>query len=169
MKRRYLTFLSIALGCGGGESDSLLDADTVTDVSGWYDVVSAVAGPCGAPTTEDLGGNVVWIERLQNTFYVRVCTGTDAASCDDSRFVDLNVAITGGVRGEGGSAAYSAGCTLAWERTEVRTSTGGVTLTSEAQLTVGDNSYTQPQCNLESAAELTNHCSRETAWQLRAR
>ncbi len=148
--------------CGGGTEQSIDAPSSVPDISGWYSVTSALAGSCGSPTTDTLARPFVYVERLQNTFYVRGCAATmDLASCTGTLTYDLTTPIAGGVAGEGGSAFFSAGCTLSYEHsTAVLT---GATLTVHTKVfgVLGDTTITQPQCTLAKAQALTGPCTSE--------
>ena len=154
--------LTAACGGGGGDGDSIDAPPSVTDISGWYSVTTALAGPCGSPTTDTLARPFVYVERLQNTFYVRGCAASmDMSSCPGTLTYDLNTPIAGGLAGEGGSAFFSAGCTLSYERSTAILAGATLTLSTKVFGVLGDTTITQPQCTLEKAKSLTAPCTSE--------
>jgi hypothetical protein len=159
-----------ASGCGGGTSTPQ-GADgsagtppeaavALTDVSGWYQVTSDLSGPCGMTTTSPFTIPYVWVERLQNTFIFHVCTGTTEADCTGTEFYDFTTPIENGLSAEGGSAFFSAGCTLTVERatlTLVGTQLHAHSLKDQANLNLPES-----QCTLDAALMLTMPCTYET-------
>src|SRR5262245_30875981 len=153
---RFLASL-VAVGvvaCGSNSPTATPDGSTpqITDVSGWYQVTSDMAGPCGAPTANPLPVQYVWMERLQNTFYFNVCTGPTEAECTGTLFYDFKSPIENGLTADGGTAFYSAGCTLTWEHTQLTLIAD--TLTAHSLKYSVTDTRAQEQCILEAAAML---------------
>jgi hypothetical protein len=153
----------VVAGCGssGTSPDSPSDAATspVTDISGWFRVTSDLEGTCGAPTASSLGPAYVWVERRQDTFVVHACGGTTAADCTGTLFYDFTKPIANGMAAEGGSAFYSAGCTLSYERAEAVLLGNDWQATSLRYSTNRD--LPQEQCTLAAASALTAPCTFE--------
>jgi hypothetical protein len=151
--RAFLVAAALA-GCGSNSPTATPDGSTppITDVSGWYQVTSDLAGPCGATTTDPVPIQYVWMERLQNTFYFNVCSGPTEAECTGTLFYDFITPIANGVSADGGTAFYSAGCTLSWEHTEL-TLVGDQLTAHSLKYSVTDT-RAQEQCTLEWAAML---------------
>lgn len=129
----------------------------ITDVSGWYQVTSDLAGPCGAPTPSSIPVAFVWMERLQNTFYFNVCSGPTEAECTGSLFYDFTTPIENGLSAEGGTAFYSAGCTLTIERTQL-TLIGDQLTAHSLKYSIND-SRPQSECTLDAARMLQSPCT----------
>jgi len=151
-------FLGLAAtvgGCGSNNPTATPDGSTpqITDVSGWYQVTSDMAGQCDATTTDPVPVSFIWMERLQDTFYFHVCSGPTEAECTGTLFYDFITPIENGMAAEGGTAFYSAGCTLSWERTQL-TLIGDQLMAHSLKYGVTDN-RAQIQCTLEYAAMLT--------------
>jgi hypothetical protein len=147
-------------GCGGNGSPSPSpDAATpaeLTDISGWYRVTSDLQGPCGMTKASVLAGTYAFVERNQNTFVWRVCSGPTRADCTGTIFYDFTKAIDHGLSAEGGTAFFSAGCTLTWERAEatlVGTELHGKSLENSIHKEIP-----QSACNLDAARMLTEPC-----------
>jgi hypothetical protein len=145
---------------GGGAGETSPDAAVAqTDISGWYQVTSYLAGPCGAPVASSLGPAYVWVERLQSTFYLRACSGTATSDCTGTLFYDFTKPIDGGWAAEGGSAFFSAGCTLTHERA---TATLAEPVLSAKSLEYSINkNVPQSECTLDAARALTEPCTYE--------
>lgn len=142
---------------GGSGADAAVAA---TDVSGWYDTVVVRQGDCGAIADTGTAPAFVWVEVLGgSTFYVRYCSGAAEADCFATPFYDFDDPIADGWAAEGGSAFYSAECTLSWERSRA-------TLLGD-QLRVHTLRYTdtraipEADCTLAAAAALTEPCTFE--------
>lgn len=145
-------------GCGGNSPTSPDGSTTqITDVSGWYQVTSDLAGPCGATTTDPVPISYVWMERLQNTFYFHVCDGPTQAQCTGTLFYDFKTPIENGLSAEGGGAVYSAGCTLTWERTQL-TLIGDQLMVHSLKYALTD-SRAEAQCTLDAAGSLQSPCT----------
>jgi hypothetical protein len=156
---RALLVAAVVAGCGGGGmSMSTPDGSVqITDVSGWYQVTSDLAGPCGAPTPSSIPVAFVWMERLQNTFYFNVCSGPTEAECTGSLFYDFTTPIENGLSAEGGTAFYSAGCTLTIERTQL-TLIGDQLTAHSLKYSIND-SRPQSECTLDAARMLQSPCT----------
>lgn len=156
--RAFLLAVALA-GCGGNNPTSTPDGSTpqITDVSGWYQVTSDMAGPCGATTPDPFPVQYVWMERLQNTFYFNVCSGPTEAECTGTLFYDFISPIENGLSAEGGIASYGAGCTLTWEKTQL-TLIGDQLMAHSLKYSILDN-RPQEQCTLEAASMLTSPCT----------
>jgi hypothetical protein len=157
--------------CGGGSAASPDAATTttpdggttapLTDISGWYQVTSYVAGPCGAPTPSPLlAPDYVFVDRAQNTFVLRTCSGTTKADCQGTLFYDFTQPIANGLRAVGGIAFYSDGCTLTVERSEATLE--GDTLTVKSLKDRLNDQRAEADCTLEQAEMLTGPCVYET-------
>ena len=134
----------------------------LTDISGWYTVTSFLLGPCGAPAPLPLlAPAFVYVERRQNTFVLRTCTGPTMAECTGTLFYDFTKPITNGLHAEGGIAFFSDGCTLTVERTDATLS--GTTLTVKSlEDQVNDQGIAEADCLLSRAEMLTGPCTSET-------
>jgi hypothetical protein len=156
---RAFLLAAALVGCGSNSPTATPDGSTpqITDVSGWYQVTSDLAGPCGATTTDPVPVQYVWMERLQNTFYFNVCSGPTQAECTGSLFYDFITPIPNGMSAEGGTAFYSAGCTLSWERTQL-TLVGDQLTAHSLKYSVTDT-RAQEQCTLDAASMLTSPCT----------
>jgi len=154
----FLLAAAIA-GCGGNSPTATPDGSTpqITDVSGWYQVTSDMAGPCGATTTDPIPVQYIWMERLQNTFYFNVCSGPTEAECTGTLFYDFITPIENGLSAEGGTASYGAACVLNWERTQL-TLVGDQLTVHSLRYSVTDNRM-QTLCTLEYASMLTSPCT----------
>jgi hypothetical protein len=146
------------VGCGSNSPTATPDGSLpITDVSGWYQVTSDMAGPCGATTTDPVPISYIWMERLQNTFYFHVCSGPTEAECTGTLFYDFISPIENGLSAEGGIASYGAGCTLTWERTEL-TLIGDQLMAHSLKYSLLDT-RAQEQCTLEAASMLKGPCT----------
>jgi hypothetical protein len=154
-------FLAIAPGCGSSPSEQATSdaALPITDISGWYQVTSDLEGSCGATKPSSLGPAYIWAERRQDTFIVRACTTAASADCTGTLFYDFTQSIDGGMAAEGGSAFYSAGCTLTYERAEARLAGSNLTVRSLKYSTNQD--LAQTACTLAAARALTQPCTYE--------
>jgi hypothetical protein len=150
--RLHAVLLAAALaGCGSNLPTATPDGSTqITDVSGWYQVTSDMAGPCGATTAAPLPISYVWMQRLQNTFYFKVCSGPTEAECTGSLFYDFVSPIPNGLSAEGGIASFGAACVLTWERTQL-TLIGDQLMANSLKYSVTDT-RAQEQCTLEAAS-----------------
>ncbi len=153
--------LVVAPGCGGDSPvESAPDAALpIVDISGWYQVTSDLEGSCGSATPYTLGPAYVWVERRSSTFVVRACTGTTSTDCTGTLFYDFTQPIDGGMAAEGGSAFYSAGCTLSWERAEARLL--GSNLSVKSLRYSVNQDIPQSDCTLAAARALTEPCTYE--------
>jgi hypothetical protein len=151
--------------CGGGASakppaDDASTTGTVVDISGWYQVTSDLEGPCGATVTTPLAPDYLWVERRMNTFVVRVCkTPMAEASCTGTLFYDFTQATATGSKAAGGSAFYSAGCTLSYERAEATLSGAELHIQSLRNRITNDSAQTA--CTLDAASLLSGPCTYE--------
>ena len=149
-------------GCGtSAEKEATIpDAGSqVTDISGWYQVTSDLEGDCGATKPYSLAPTYVWVERRQDTFYVRPCSGTATTDCTGELFYDFTQPIDNGMSAEGGSAFYSAGCTLSYERAQA-TLAGSVLSVMSLKYSINQN-ISQSDCTLAAASQLTQPCTYE--------
>jgi hypothetical protein len=160
----------VLVACGGGGASSPQGGDgaagtapeaavPLTDVSGWYQVTSDLSGPCGMTTTSPFPIPYVWVERAQSTFIFHVCTGTTEADCTGTEFYDFTTPIENGLSAQGGSAFFSAGCTLTVERatlTLVGTQLHAHSLKDQANMDLPES-----QCTLDAALMLTTPCTYE--------
>jgi hypothetical protein len=165
-----LLFTAVA-GCGGGGGPAMPPTDAsgqmtpdasgaITDVSGWYQVTSNVAGPCGMTKTDPVPIDYVWVERLQNTFIFHVCSGTTEATCTGTLFYDFTTPIPDGLSAKGGEAFFSAGCTLTDER-DTLTLIGNELHVHSLEYSVNQD-LPESQCTLDAAEALTTPCTYET-------
>ena len=170
MRGAVVVLLLAACSCGGGTSSpqgadgaagsSPEAAVALTDVSGWYQVTSDLAGACGMTSPSAFPIAYVWVERAQNTFTFHVCTGPTEAECTGTEFYDFTTPIENGVSAEGGSAFFSAGCTLTVERatlTLVGTQLHAHSLRDQTNMDLPES-----QCTLDAALMLTMPCTYET-------
>jgi hypothetical protein len=151
--------MMLALGCGddgAGEPDA---APQTTDIGGWYRVDSQREGPCGMTQPGTNPPSHVWVESFGGLYYLRYCSGTAEADCYATPFYDFNEPIEGGWRAEGGSAFFSADCTLSWERTSATLSGEQLDVHALRYSTV--RAVPQEECTLAAAAALTEPCSYE--------
>ena len=157
-----LPLLLVAFGCGSnGSSTASPDASAATtDISGWYQVTSDRRGTCGSPTTYSLSSPYLWVERLQDTFYVRPCTGTEKSNCTGTLFYDFTQPIDNGWSAEGGSAFFSAGCTLTYERATA--TLAGTELSLQSLKYSINQDIPQSACTLAAARQLAGPCTYET-------
>ena len=156
-----LLALAVAPGCGGDSSaQSPSDAALpIVDISGWYQVTSDLEGSCGSTKPYTLGPAYVWVERRGSTFVARACAGNISADCTGTLFYDFTQPIDGGMAAEGGSAFYSAGCTLSWERAEARLA--GSNLSAKSLRYSVNQDIPQGDCTLAAARALTQPCTYE--------
>jgi hypothetical protein len=156
-----LLVFAVAPGCGSsGTTETPADAALpITDISGWYQVTSDLEGDCGSPKPSSLAPAYVWVERRQNTFIVRACAGTASADCTGTLFYDFTQPIENGMAAEGGSAFYSAGCTLNWERAEATLAESTLSVKS-LRYSINQN-IAESACTLAAASQLTQPCSYE--------
>jgi hypothetical protein len=166
MQRRSIIVAAIGaltVACGNNsESVSQDAASVVTDISGWYDVTSNLTGSCGMTTPDPLAPKFVWIDRLQDTFYVKYCSIPNSQStCGGSAFPDLNQPIEFGLSGRGGSAFFSAGCSLSLDRVTATTSAAGLVIKSLTFSILGDTTISESMCTLTTAYALTAPCTAE--------
>ncbi len=155
-----LVALMIA-GCGGGDSADAPDATpATTDITGWYGSVVKLAGDCGSIVDTNLAPALVYVDSLGGTTsYVRGCADMNDTDCP-SLYYDFNTPIENGWTAEGGSAFFSAECTLSWERSTATLVGDTLRVHTLSYTTVGDRA--QAECTLEAAAALTMPCTYET-------
>ena len=153
--------LGFVPGCGGDSSaQSPSDAGLpIVDISGWYQVTSHLQGSCGSTQPYTLGPAYVWVEGRGSTFVARACTGNTSADCTGTLFYDFTRPIDGGMAAEGGSAFYSAGCTLSWERAEARLA-GNILSVHSLRYSVNQD-IPQSDCTTTAARALTEPCTYE--------
>ncbi|HUH01460.1 MAG TPA: hypothetical protein VML75_05655 [Kofleriaceae bacterium] len=152
-------FASVA-ACGGGGGSGADAAVAATDISGWYDSVALLQGDCGDLADTGNAPALVWVEGLGGaTFYVRYCSGATEADCFATPFYDFTDPITDGWAAEGGSAFYSAECTLSWERS--RATLSGDQLRVHTLRYTDTRAIPQADCTLAAAAALTEPCTFE--------
>jgi hypothetical protein len=155
--------LAPTLGCGSGgttTAGTTPDASIPTaDISGWYQVTSDLEGACGSPKPFSLAPAYLWVERRQNTFYIRPCSGTATADCTGTLFYDFTQPIENGWAAEGGTAFYSAGCTLSWERDQA--TLAGSQLNVKSLRYKINQDIPQSECVLASASALAQPCTYE--------
>ena len=156
-----LAILAVAPACGsGGAGGATSDAALPgTDISGWYQVASDLEGSCGSTKPFSLAPAYVWVERRQDTFVVRACTGTTSADCTGTLFYDFTQPIENGMAAQGGGAFYSAGCTLSWERAEATLSGSNLSVKSLRYSTNQD--IAESACTAAAASALTQPCTYE--------
>jgi len=162
-----LAFVVVAaLGCGGGsrstanQDASLVDVAT-TDIAGWFAVTSYETGDCGMTAPSSLGSPYVWVEFQLSRYVVHACDGTSETDCTGTYFYDFTQPIENGWRAEGGTAFYSAGCTLTIERTDLTVIEGDLRATSLKYQQVSAT-LAEAQCTLDAARALTSPCTYET-------
>jgi hypothetical protein len=151
-----------AAGCGSNNTTPTDQPDAAvaqTDISGFYQVASDLEGACGATVASTLAPAYVWVERLQSTFYVHVCSGTTSSTCTGTLFYDFTKPVDGGSAAEGGTAFFSAGCTLTYERATATLS--GTTLTVKSLKYSTNTNVSQSECTLDAARALTGPCTYE--------
>ena len=138
---------------------SLVDVAT-TDISGWFAVTAYATGDCGMTAPSSLGSPYVWVEFQLSRYVVHACDGTSAADCTGTYFYDFTQPIENGWHAEGGTAFYSAGCTLTFERTDltvIGSDLRAVSLKVQTQSNVAE-----AQCTLDAARALASPCTYET-------
>ncbi len=157
-----------AAGCGGkatvltdtgvvSDGSVVSDAST-TDISGWYQVSSYLAGACGMTMPSALlAPDYLWVEHQMIRYVFRVCSGTTASTCTGTAFYDFTQPIESGWRAQGGTAFFSAGCTLNWERTDA-TLVGSELRANSLKYSINKD-IPQAQCTLAAAAPLTEPCT----------
>jgi hypothetical protein len=167
-----LLALAASGGCGGGGSGATGSPDAASpdgagdttsplvDLSGWYQVTSYTTGPCGAPQPSTLGPAFVWVERRVSTFIFNACSGSTEADCTGTLFYDFSQPIAHGATAEGGSAFYSAGCTLTWERTAA-TLDGSALHAQSLRDSATSPDTGESACTLAAASLLTGPCTFE--------
>jgi hypothetical protein len=146
---------------GGGGASPGADAASRVDIAGWYRVTSDRGGPCGAtlaPVAAVLSPPYVRVDARQDIFILRTCQGQADADCKGTRFYDFTTPITDGWSAAGGSAFFSAGCTLVWERASA--TLHGSELRVRSQRNEAHNDGPQSQCTL-AAAEAVTACKSE--------
>jgi hypothetical protein len=150
----------VAFGCGNEDSGGTPDATVAaTDLSGWYEVTSDLEGACGAPAASSLAPAYLWVERRQSTFVIHACSGTATTDCTGTLFYDFTTPVAGGATAEGGSAFFSAGCTLTYERATA-TLSGSVLTVKSLKLSTHEEAA-QGDCTLAAARTLTGPCTYE--------
>jgi hypothetical protein len=87
------------------------------------------------------------------------CQGTTSADCTGTLFYDFTRPISGGMAAEGGSAFYSAGCTLSYERAEATLVGSGLSVKS-LRYSVNQD-IPQGACTMAAARELAQPCTYE--------
>jgi hypothetical protein len=155
-----LVLLGSVGASGGGDGASFDAAPATTDIGGWYQVTSAEEGPCGALAPSALPPTHIFVEPFSGIFYVRYCSGPTEADCNATPFYDFTDPIADGWAAEGGSAFFSADCTLSWERTEA--TLAGTALEIHSLRYTEVQSIPQAECTLAAAAAITT-CTGETA------
>jgi hypothetical protein len=149
-------------GCGGDvppsrDSPAGVDAAAArADLVGWYKVTSDVSGPCGTtpkPVADILVPPFLFLDARQEGFVVRTCRSHAESDCPGSRFYDFMTPIANGWSAAGGSAFFSAGCTLVWESTQATLSGTELRIKSRRNEVVRD--VPEGQCNLTAAAAVT--------------
>lgn len=161
MKPAHWSLVALMLaGCGGGDSADAPDAaPAVTDIAGWYGSVVKREGDCGN-LEEGIAPALLYVDSLGGTTsYVRGCPDMDDTDCP-SLYYDFNEPIEDGWTAEGGSAFFSAECTLSWERSTATLDQGMFRVHTLRYSSVGGLS--QADCTLEAAAALTMPCTYET-------
>jgi hypothetical protein len=171
MIARCVALLTCAglLGCWGGSASVTPAADAsvetspsvdAVDISGWFQVGSYADGPCGATVTDTLlAPAYLWVEKRQSTFIFNACSGTTEASCTGTLFYDFTQPIDNGWAAEGGSAFFSAGCTLDWERTQA--TLNGNELHAQSLRDSVVNNVAESACTADAARMLTGPCTYE--------
>lgn len=162
--RNTIQALVLALtvaGCSASEDpeQSPDAAQASTDITGWYGTVTKLQGDCGSTADENLAPAFIYIDRLQSTSYVRGCQDMGQTDCP-SLYYDFNEPVKDGWSAEGGSAFYSAECTLSWERSTATLIEGQLRVHTLKYGSVG--AVTEAECNLTTAAALTDPCTYET-------
>lgn len=163
--RTMVTSLFLALvACGGGDDDDGDDATdgppAETDIGGWYAVVSHQGGECGGLLSDTaFPPTHLFVEEAYGVFIVRYCDGTVLADCHATPYYDFDQPITDGWAAEGGSAAFSASCTLSWQRATATLRDGELLIRAHDYMAIVE--IPQEQCTLEAAAVLTEPCSYE--------
>jgi hypothetical protein len=144
-------------GDGGGGAPPGADAATNVNIGGWYRVTSDRAGPCGgtlAPVAAILSPPFLHLDARTSTgFILRTCRSQAESDCPGTRYYDFTIPLTDGWRAEGGTAFFSAGCTLVWERTTATLS--GSELRVRSLQNEVHRDVPQTQCNLAAAEALT--------------
>ncbi len=148
-------------GDGSGSPQGPDAAPPGVDIGGWYRVSSDLAGPCGMtkPVAAILSPPYLYVDgRTSSGFIIRTCRSQAASDCPGTRYYDFTTPIADGWRAEGGTAFFSAGCTLVWERTTAILS--GSELRIRSRSNEIHNEVPQSQCNL-AAAEAVIECKSE--------
>ena len=150
-------------GDGGGSPPGADAAPPGVDIGGWYRVTSDLAGPCSMtkPVAAILSPPYLYVDpRTSSGFIVRTCRSQAASDCPGTRYYDFTTPIADGWSAEGGTAFFSAGCTLVWERTTATLS--GSELRIQSRSNEVHREVPQSQCNL-TAAEAVTECKSEEA------
>jgi hypothetical protein len=160
----------VSAGCsgggdgGGGGSPPGADAASHVNIGGWYRVTSDLDGPCGGmlkPVAAILSPPYLRLEaRTSSGFILRTCRSQVESDCPGTRYYDFTTPITDGWSAEGGTAFFSAGCTLVWERTTAILNGSELRISSRSNEVHRD--VPQSQCNL-AAAEAVTECKSEDA------
>jgi hypothetical protein len=161
--------LALSAGCsgggdGGGGPPPAADAAPQVNIGGWYRVTSDLNGPCGGtlqPVAPILSPPYLHLDaRTSVGFVLRTCRSQVDSDCPGTRYYDFTTPIPDGWSAEGGTAFYSAGCTLVWERTTA------VLIGAELRISSRENEVhrdvPQSQCNL-AAAEAVTECTNQDA------
>jgi hypothetical protein len=155
-----MALVAAAGGCGGDAAGGGLPggadaAATHVDIGGWYRVTSDVNGPCGMPqpVAAILAPVYLRVEPRQDSFIIYGCRSQAEADCGGAPFYDFTMPIANGWAAAGGSAFFSAGCTLVWEHTAA--TLGGSELHIKSRRTEVHNDGPESACNLTAAAAVT--------------
>jgi hypothetical protein len=151
--------LAVACGSGGGGGTTADPTPTEVDISGWYQVTSDLEGDCGATKPFSLAPAYIWVERRMSTFYIRPCTGPATTDCKGTLFYDFTQPIENGWSAEGGSAFFSAECTLKIERAQA--TLVGNELHVKSLTNSINKDIPQSDCNMAAARALTQPCTYE--------
>ncbi len=152
--------------CGGGQGAPGAQGDAsgrAVDISGWYRVTSILDGPCGGTLKQAaFPPDYLFFDpgMFGDVVVLRTCTSTAREDCHGTLFYDFTQPIADGRAAEGGTAFYSARCTLVWERTRATLMGADLRVRSLRYEVVRD--APQRECNLASAQALTEPCSLET-------
>jgi hypothetical protein len=103
-----------------------------------------------------IAGTYAFVERNQNTFVWRVCSGPTMDKCTGTLFYDFDKPIDHGLSAEGGTASFSAGCTLRWERADA--TLAGTELHVRSLENSINKEIPQADCTLAAARMLTGPC-----------
>jgi hypothetical protein len=153
MPRPLPSLLLVLAACGGATGPANFD--------GWYEVETATQGACDADLEPADRPTHLFVEEASDGYVIRFCEGSAEDDCYARPFYDFVTSIDDGWAADGGSATYSAGCSLS--------AAHATAVLDGDTLTVHERSYLvfdfrpQEECTEEIALALEEPCVAEIA------